>query len=499
MTLRTKLSLVIIIDIVATLLIAGFLIISESRQVIQTLARELLQGRSQYAFLQCQNYFDTNGGEPAEALIDAIQGVSIADEGYMFVFSNDARPEHRGTLIIHPTDAGNYIGNFPHIKQVLEEIDGGGNEHGQSGFITYRQGTEARGRQGAIKIGHYIYFAPWGWVIMSSGYEDDLHGQADAVFERVTAGVIVLGVLSLLIANFFVIRMFRPMQELIGATKKVASGDMNVTIPVKRKDEIGRLAGHFNHMLANLRENMRVWQELEIARRLQSDMLPEREPDLPGVTIEAKSIPATEVGGDFYDFIPLDENRFALIIGDVSGKGVSGAIGMSSSLSALRFAADERDSTDKILELANKRLVRDIQRYMFVAVFLAIYDRREKKLFYTNAGQTMPILLRGGKAEFLPQSEADRFPLGIRPEVDYAEQAFDVQNGDLLVCYTDGIVELSDESGEMYGFEHFKNSIEKHGDLAMLDQLNNLVEDAETFTKNAAHIDDITIVLAKFS
>jgi sigma-B regulation protein RsbU (phosphoserine phosphatase) len=245
-----------------------------------------------------------------------------------------------------------------------------------------------------------------------------------------------------------------------------------------------------------------VWQELEIARRLQREMLPQGQPQLPGTVIEAKSIPATEVGGDFYDIIPLDENRFAIIIGDVSGKGISGAIGMSSAMSALRFAADMQKSTDKILELANQRLVRDIQRTMFVAVFLGIYDRKLRRLFYTNAGQTMPILLRKSKADFLTQSEADRFPLGIRPEVKFMEQEFDIHAGDILVCYTDGIVELAKEAGngyEPYGFDRFKYAIEANANNNLQTMLQGLIEDAGQFSGNVINADDVTLVILKFS
>lgn len=291
---------------------------------------------------------------------------------------------------------------------------------------------------------------------MASAYEKDLYARAEAVRTRVVEVIILVGIVSLVLINLVVFRIFRPMRRLISATNEVEAGNLNASISIESEDEIGGLAKHINRMLASIKENTRDWQELEIARRLQTEMLPDGRPKLPGVSIETKSIPATEVGGDFYDFIALDENRFAIVIGDVSGRGISGAIGMSSAISALRFAADICDSTDQILELANRRLVRDTQSYMFIAVFLAIYDRKQKKLNYTNAGQTMPILSKNGQVDFLQQSKADRFPLGIRPEVKFSETAIDIETGDLLVCYTDGIVEMMNGTNELYGFERFK-------------------------------------------
>lgn len=499
MNLRTKLSLIMLIDILAMVGLVGFLAFTGSKDVIESLSRELLKAQTEYAYTLCSKYYETYF-EPTEELKRTIAGVQIAGDGYIFVF-NATQP--RTDLVIHPSDVGANIGDFPHIKQVLEEIEENGRHDGASNFIVYTQGTDAKNRQGERKIGYYVYFAPWNWVLMSSGYETDLYGRTEAVRHRVYEAIIIVGLISLVFVNFTIIRMFRPMRKLIAATKKVAAGNLDAKIEIDSKDEIGGLAQHFNQMLSGLKENTRVWQELEIARRLQTQMLPEGHPKLPGVQIEARSIPATEVGGDFYDFIPLDEHRFALVIGDVSGKGISGAIGMSSALSAIRFAADERDRTDDILALANRRLIRDIQRHMFVAVFLAIYDRRTHTLSYTNAGQTMPVIYRNGKAEFLTISEADRFPLGIRPEVTFAQLNIEMRSGDILICYTDGIIELSNGKPgpyEPFGFDRFLESIERHATEPLPELLSGLIGDAEQFFGNNHHYtDDITLVLVKIT
>lgn len=502
MTLRTKLSLVIIFDVLATAALVGFLAFRQSKEEIEELASELLHAQTDYAYALCEKFYALNG-EPTEELARAIHEVRIGKEGYIFVFSVDE--PGRARLVIHPSDVGKYIEEFEHIQHILSEVSvevsNGVSVHGHQ--IDYIQGTDAKGRQGQKKIGYYIYFAPWKWVLMASGYESDIFGSTETVRRRVIEVIAIVGIISLVVINIAVVRMFRPMRQLIAATKEVASGNLDVTIPTNSfKDEISGLSQHFNRMLSGLKKNTRVWQELEIARRLQREMLPQGQPQLPGAIIEAKSMPATEVGGDFYDIIPLDENRFAIVIGDVSGKGISGAIGMSSAMSALRFAADMQNSTDKILELANRRLVRDIQRTMFVAVFLGIYDRKSRKLFYTNAGQTMPMLFRKNKVDFLSQSDADRFPLGIRPEVRFQEQIFDIHAGDILVCYTDGIVEIANEAGngyEPYGFDRFKNAIEINANKNLQEMLLGLIEDAGQFSGNVTNADDVTLVILKFS
>jgi len=502
MSLRTKLSLVILFDILATAVLVGFLAFRQSKKEIEELARELLHAQTDYAYALCEKFYAING-EPTDELAHAIRDVRIGNEGYIFVFS--ITDHGRAKLEIHPSDVGKYIENFAHIQHILKEVDveaaNGVSLHGH--LLSYTQGTDAKGRQGQKKIGYYIYFAPWKWVLMASGYESDIYGSTEAVRQRVIEVIAIVGLISLIVINIAVVRMFRPMRQLITATKEVAAGNLDAQMPVNSsKDEIAGLAAHFNQMLAGLKENTRVWQELGIARRLQKEMLPQGHPQLPGAVIEAQSIPANEVGGDFYDIIPLDENRFAIAIGDVSGKGISGAIGMSSAMSALRFAADMRKSTDEILELANRRLVRDILRTMFVAVFFGIYDRKTHELYYTNAGQTMPILLRKQKADFLVQSDADSFPLGIRPEVTFKEQTFDVEAGDILICYTDGIVELANETGngyQPYGFERFKNAIEANAKRNLPEMLRHLIQDAEHFSGSDNHADDITLVILRFS
>jgi sigma-B regulation protein RsbU (phosphoserine phosphatase) len=268
---------------------------------------------------------------------------------------------------------------------------------------------------------------------------------------------------------------------------------------VESKDEIGELARSFNFMLRSIKQNLRISQEFEIARRMQSAMLPKVAPAIPGLHITAYSLPATEVGGDFYDFLPINGNRLGIVVGDVSGKGVSGAMVMTGALSAIRFAAEERQTTHEILERSNRRLVNDIQVNMFVAVFCGIYDFTQKILYYSNAGQTMPILCRNGQVSFLPQSEnGDRFPLGIRKQVKFEQMQIAMQPGDLLVFYTDGIVDMMNGTAEPFGFERFQQSICHHVNAPLSELPSRLIADAERYTGSREHMDDLTLVVLRF-
>jgi sigma-B regulation protein RsbU (phosphoserine phosphatase) len=251
-------------------------------------------------------------------------------------------------------------------------------------------------------------------------------------------------------------------------------------------------------MLRSIKQNVRISQEFEIARRMQAQMLPKSAPCIPGVKIAACSLPATEVGGDFYDFLPIDGKRLGIVVGDVSGKGVSGAMVMTGALSAIRFAAEESQTTHEILERTNRRLVKDIQSNMFVAVFCGVFDFEQKILYYSNAGQTMPMLYRNGNVSFLPQSEnGDRFPLGIRSQVNFEQMHIALQPGDLLVFYTDGIVDMMNGAAEPFGFGRLEQAIKKHANAPLSELSPRLISDAEAYTGMKDHLDDLTLMVVR--
>ena len=183
-------------------------------------------------------------------------------------------------------------------------------------------------------------------------------------------------------------------------------------------------------------------------------MLPSVCPRVPGFSIAATSIPAREVGGDFFDFIEMGEAGLAFVVGDVTGKSVSGALVMSASRSIFRMLSEQQLGVGEIMDQANRRAKKDIKSGMFVALLYAVLDSTKKTLRLCSAGQTQPIHFSSttGKARLM-QTEGDNFPLGILDEADYQETRLELGVGDKIVLYTDGIVEAMNEQGEMFGFE----------------------------------------------
>jgi phosphoserine phosphatase RsbU/P len=249
-------------------------------------------------------------------------------------------------------------------------------------------------------------------------------------------------------------------------------------------------------MLQEVIEKERMEEELSIAKDLQVSMLPAECPEIAGLDIAAYSMSAMEVGGDFYDFIEMGADKACLVIGDVTGKSVSGALVMSASRSIFRMLSEENVSVADIMIRANRRTKKDIKSGMFVALLYAVLDAKEKRIQMCSAGQTQPIHLRAGadRAD-LVETVGDTFPLGILEDVDYQETQVQMTPGDKLVFYTDGIVEAMNPASEMFGFERLQEIIRQSKALNADALLKEIVEGVEDFAAGAAQHDDITIIV----
>ncbi|MHC4277978.1 MAG: SpoIIE family protein phosphatase [Planctomycetota bacterium] len=250
-------------------------------------------------------------------------------------------------------------------------------------------------------------------------------------------------------------------------------------------------------------EKGRMEEELKIAHDIQVGMLPEKAPSIEGFKIAASSIPAKEVGGDFYDFIEMGGNgtggKLGIVVGDVSGKAVSGALVMAASRSIFRVLAEVHATTVKeVMSTGNVRLNSDVKKGMFVALVYAVLDPRQKTLTLSNAGQTQPVICSNGSSTpVYIDTEGDRFPLGIIKDCDYQETQVQLKQGDTVVFYTDGVVEAMNGKGELYGFERFLTSIEKAKELDANTLLEKLMDDVESYVGDVEQHDDLTIVVVK--
>ena len=249
-------------------------------------------------------------------------------------------------------------------------------------------------------------------------------------------------------------------------------------------------------------EKGRMDEELKVARDIQMSMLPNKAPKIEGCVIAARCIPAREVGGDFYDFIEVPTNgtgeRLGIIVGDVSGKAMSGALVMAASRSIFRILTESYTSVEELMAIGNTLLKRDIKKGMFVALAYTVWDSQQRTLTLSNAGQTQPILCPsdGSKAVYI-DTPGDKFPLGIVKKCHYQETQVPLRPGDVLVLYTDGVVEAMNDRGTLYGFERFMASIEAGRGLSANALLEKLIDDVSRYVGDAEPHDDLTIVVVQ--
>jgi serine phosphatase RsbU (regulator of sigma subunit)/predicted ester cyclase len=238
------------------------------------------------------------------------------------------------------------------------------------------------------------------------------------------------------------------------------------------------------------RERERVEQDLRVARRIQQASLPKEVPELQGWKINPHYQPAREVGGDFYDFLELEDGRLGLVVGDATGHGVPAALVMSTTCGMLRAVALSVDSPGEVLARVNEALSARMPPSMFVTCFYAILEPKSGRLLYANAGHDLPYLRRSRGAEEL---RARGMPLGLMPGMSYEEKEVMLGAGEAVLFYSDGLVEAHDPEGEMFGFPRLQALVTQYADEGAL--VTFLMEKLHSFTgEDWEQEDDITLV-----
>ncbi|HEY3232145.1 MAG TPA: SpoIIE family protein phosphatase [Roseiflexaceae bacterium] len=253
-----------------------------------------------------------------------------------------------------------------------------------------------------------------------------------------------------------------------------------------------RVAQLVRQQQADVRARERLEHEMGVARLIQQTLLPKTEPVLPGWRISAHYQPASAVGGDFYDFIEMPDGRLAIIVGDVTDKGVPAALVMATTRSVLRGAARRLVSPGAVLERTNELLYPEIPAKMFVTCLYALLDPASGRMQYANAGHDLPYLRYAGGVEEL---RATGMPLGLMPNMHYEERDLTLAPGDSLLFYSDGVVEAHNAQRELFSFPRLQAFVERHpeGDGPAL--INALLDELASFAgADAEQEDDITLV-----
>lgn len=349
-------------------------------------------------------------------------------------------------------------------------------------------------------------------------------GSGDPALSRVLLLILIsIGALFLTIQAFAVLAglalarsITGSIHELFEGTERVRRGDFTHRIAIPARDQLGQLAESFNSMTGSIEdllreqaEKKRLEEELRIAHEIQMSLLPQGPPGMPGLSVTALSVPAREVGGDYYDFFPLDGDRVGVLIADVSGKGTSAALYMAElkglMLSLSRIHTSPRD----LLVAVNRIIARHLDARSFITMTYVLLDLRARTMTYARAGHTPLIYLsngglsNGGAGLRLQVLAPEGLVVGLKVDGGEAferllrEETMAIHEGDLLMLFTDGITEAMNASDDCFGEARLGQLLEQHAQLPGEELRERVLREVSTFVGDAPQHDDMTLLLLR--
>ena len=363
------------------------------------------------------------------------------------------------------------------------------------------------------KMTYVKKFEPWGWVIGSGIYTDDVDALYWQYLWRFALVVLLVGLALYAVSIFIARSIARPIAEAARVMNEIeASGDLGRRMAEKGGLETVMISKAFNRMISSFstvdqlrsmlaeknaeleKAQAQIKAELEIARAMQIAILPEHFPSVPGCHGAARMLAATTMGGDFYDFMVLPNGRIGLVIADVSGKGVPAAFFMAVARTTLRSLAFGSTGPGECLQKANNVLCVQNPMELFVTVFYGIFDPVTGLLIYANGGHNPPLLRHAdGQVEALAATGG--MVLGAFPDVEYREDEIQFTAGDRLVLYTDGVTEAFDPELHLYDEQRFIVELAMKGGSDAQSVLDGIFQDVATFVGTAPQSDDITLAV----
>ncbi len=241
-----------------------------------------------------------------------------------------------------------------------------------------------------------------------------------------------------------------------------------------------------------LLETQRLEKDMEFAKSVQESFLPSSPPRYDNFVFAAKTVPAKVVGGDYYDFIPIDDDTLGVVLGDVSGKGVPAALHMARLMSDFRYISLTGPRPAEILAQVNNTLCGRSHMGMFTTAVFLLVDLKNKKMLAANAGHH-PVLICGPNKDIVEVAPASGTPLGIVPDVEYRDEEIPLKTGDRVMIYSDGITEPKNKKDEEFGLERLKKFLKNHNGTPE-EQIDGLEKTIKKFSGNAPQFDDMTCV-----
>lgn len=299
--------------------------------------------------------------------------------------------------------------------------------------------------------------------------------------------------------------------EIIGflcATERSVNKAFNLSNLMLLEMLSQQISENYMHMFLSEESKIKqtLTEEINYTGELQKSILPSEFPNKRLFDVAATSIPSKNIGGDFYDYMKLKDGKYALVIADVSGKGLNAGFFMIMTRSILRVYLSQMDNPAKILEQTNKHIFGDSKKGMFVTCFLAIIDSKNKTVTYSNAGHIPQYFVKKSsinasnsakKSDYITEMYIHGKPLGFVENASYKNKKISYSKSDTIIMFTDGITETFNKNNEEYGESKLKDILKNQYDSSR-ELLNDIVEETVYFRDEAPQFDDITLLIAKF-
>jgi sigma-B regulation protein RsbU (phosphoserine phosphatase) len=314
--------------------------------------------------------------------------------------------------------------------------------------------------------------------------------------------VVVLAT-AIFFSRIFAASIIAPVRQLEGAMAKVEGGDFSAFVPVDTNDELGSLAEHFNQMTEGLKERYRLQRSLDLAKEVQQNLLPRKDPVVKGLDVAGQSIYCDETGGDYFDYLSSSEwgpAKFGVLIGDVSGHGIPSALLMATARAFMRQRSSRSGSMAEVVSDVNRQLTRDVEETgRFMTLFYLMIDLADRNMSWVRAGHD-PAVWYDPLTDQIEELHGDGMALGVDENLEFTQyQKFGLKEGQILLLSTDGLWETQNPAGSMFGKDRIYEIIRQTSDLSARQILETIVLKLENFRQDLEPEDDITLVVIKIS
>jgi sigma-B regulation protein RsbU (phosphoserine phosphatase) len=465
-----------------------------------------------------------------EKLDESIRKTVVGKSGYALLVDNEAGEDRSRSEIVsapglneqNQNDVAAFLGT--NANEILGEMKSRPSGSGRSTLRTAGRIMEV-----------YVIWAPvklTGWQLAYIVPDEDIVAPATALYNQITGmtaltvkrveglvltAIVMSASLMLIIvfltawaARLIAVRLARPITALTGSVKKIGNGNLDYSSEIKTGDEIEELSLSFEHMTRELKsyienlnrvtaEKERIGAELSVATRIQASMLPKIFPPFPNrweFDLYGSMLPAKEVGGDFYDFFLIDKDTLAVLIADVSGKGVPAALFMVIAKTLIKNSAQYGLSPKEVFETVNNLLCANNDEGMFVTAFMGYLDIPTGKFTCVNAGHNPPLLGRDGDFDWIKIKRG--LVLGGMEDMFYKEETMTLKPGDMVYLYTDGVTEALNPEEELFGESRLMEAANKCRDSSLKDFIFSIKKEIDAFAGGTEQADDITMLAMQY-